>query len=68
MARPLPARPVSAGWVVGASVTMPWFVADEATPITEGLRDAPGQQALRASTRLALKCMAGHRPMYRAAS
>ena len=30
----------SAGWVIDASVTMPWFFPDEATPFTEGLLDA----------------------------
>ena len=35
-----------AGWVINASVTLPWFVPNEATPFTEGLLDALGAQPL----------------------
>jgi len=48
--------PASAGWVIDASVTMPWFFADEATPFTEGLLDALGSQALWAPTLWVLEC------------
>jgi predicted nucleic acid-binding protein len=48
--------PVSAGWVIDASVTMPWFFADEATPFTEGLLDALGTQVLWAPTLWVLEC------------
>ncbi|MEP7247821.1 MAG: type II toxin-antitoxin system VapC family toxin [Gammaproteobacteria bacterium] len=47
---------VSSGWVIDASVTMPWFFADEATPFTEGLLDALGAQALWAPTLWVLEC------------
>ena len=36
--------PPGAGWVIDASVTMPWFFPDEATPFTEALLDALGTQ------------------------
>ena len=44
------------GWVVDASVTMPWFFADEATPFTEGLLDALGSQVIWAPTLWVLEC------------
>ncbi len=44
-ASPEPAG-ASAGWVIDASVTMPWFFPDEATPFTEGLLDALGAHEL----------------------
>lgn len=46
----------TAGWVIDASVTMPWFFPDEATPFTERLLDALGEQALWAPTLWVLEC------------
>lgn len=46
----------SAGWVIDASVTMPWFFPDEATPFTEGLLDSLGAQELWAPTLWVLEC------------
>ena len=40
------AQQPASGWVIDASVTMPWFFADEATPFTEGLLDTLGAQVL----------------------
>lgn len=51
-----PTAPGGGGWVIDASVTMPWFFADEATPFTEGLLDALGQQELWAPTLWVLEC------------
>ena len=48
--------PAPAGWVIDASVTMPWFFADGATPFTEALLDALGAQALWAPTLWVLEC------------
>lgn len=42
--------------MIDASVTMPWFCPDEATPFTEGLLDALGKQALWAPTLWVLEC------------
>ena len=50
------AAPASAGWVIDASVTMPWFFPDEATPFTERLLNALGTQALWAPTLWVLEC------------
>ena len=36
----------TAGWVIDASVTMPWFFPDEATRFTERLLDAQGERVL----------------------
>jgi predicted nucleic acid-binding protein len=47
---------VSAGWVIDASVTMPWFFPDEATPFTDGLLDALGEQVLWAPALWVLEC------------
>ena len=55
-AEPLPAGTASAGWVIDASVTMPWFFPDEATPFTEGLLDTLGNQALWAPALWVLEC------------
>ena len=44
------------GWVIDASVTLPWFLADEATPFTEGLLDALGEQEIWAPTLWVLEC------------
>jgi len=52
----LPSAPVSAGWVIDASVTMPWFFADEATSFTEGLLDRLGEQVIWAPTLWVLEC------------
>jgi predicted nucleic acid-binding protein len=48
--------PVSPGWVIDASVTMPWFFPDEATPFTERLLDALGTQDLWAPTLWVIEC------------
>ena len=50
------ANPVCAGWVIDASVTMPWFFPDEATPFTEGLLDDLGAQVIWAPTLWVLEC------------
>lgn len=50
------AAPTSTGWVIDASVTMPWFFADEATPFTESLLDDLGAQELWAPTLWVLEC------------
>lgn len=44
------------GWVIDASVTMPWFFPDEATPFTEGLLDALADQPLWAPALWLLEC------------
>ncbi len=46
----------AAGWVIDASVTMPWFFPDEATPFTEGLLDALAAQPLWAPALWVLEC------------
>lgn len=46
----------AAGWVIDASVTMPWFFPDEATPFTEGLLDALGAQPIWAPALWVLEC------------
>lgn len=61
MAEPPSASPRSSdqamtGWVIDASVTMPWFFPDEATPFTEGLLDGLGEQVLWAPTLWLLEC------------
>ena len=56
MAELLATAPVSAGWVIDASVTMPWFFPDEATSFTEGLLDALGEQVLWAPALWVLEC------------
>ncbi len=48
--------PVLAGWVIDASVTLPWFFADEATPFTERLLDSLGEQVLWAPALWVLEC------------
>ena len=48
--------PTHAGWVIDASVTMPWFFPDEATAFTEGLLDALGAQPLWAPALWVLEC------------
>ena len=48
--------PINAGWVIDASVTMPWFFADEATAFTEGLLDGLGAQPLWAPALWVLEC------------
>ena len=47
---------VPVGWVIDASVTMPWFFPDEATPFTEGLLDALGTRDLWAPALWVLEC------------
>lgn len=56
MAEPPAIGPATAGWVIDASVTMPWFFPDEATPFTEDLLDALGTQVLWAPTLWVLEC------------
>ena len=56
MAESMVPAPTSAGWVVDASVTMPWFFAEEATPFTEGLLESLGTQELWAPTLWVLEC------------
>ena len=56
MAEPSATAVAMAGWVIDASVTMPWFFPDEATPFTEGLLDALGDQVLWAPTLWVLEC------------
>ncbi len=51
-----PSGSAPAGWVIDASVTMPWFFADEATPFTERLLDALGSQLLWAPSLWLLEC------------
>ncbi|MFN7643708.1 MAG: hypothetical protein ACK5PW_11625 [Burkholderiales bacterium] len=46
MIKSRPSTETSVGWVIDASVTMPWFFSDEATPFTEGLLDSLGAQEL----------------------
>lgn len=46
----------AAGWVIDASVTMPWFFPDEATPFTERLLDALAAQPLWAPALWVLEC------------
>jgi predicted nucleic acid-binding protein len=53
---PSPAGAVSVGWVIDASVTLPWFFPDEATPFTERLLDALSDQPLWAPTLWVLEC------------
>jgi len=43
-------------WVIDASVTMPWFFADETTAFTEGLLDALGTRVLWAPTLWVFEC------------
>jgi len=44
------------GWVIDASVTMPWFFPDETTPFTEDLLDGLGMQMLWAPALWVLEC------------
>lgn len=48
--------PASPGWVIDASVTMPWFFFDEATAFTDGLLDALGTQVVWAPALWVLEC------------
>jgi predicted nucleic acid-binding protein len=45
-----------AGWVIDASVTMPWFFEDEATPFTESLLDGLGAQPVWVPALWVLEC------------
>ena len=47
---------VPVGWVIDASVTVPWFFPDEATPFTERLLDALGAQEMWAPTLWVFEC------------
>ena len=55
-ARKAPSAGLPPGWVIDASVTMPWFFADEATPFTESLLDALSAQVLWAPALWVLEC------------
>lgn len=55
-APPIAASTVAVGWVIDASVTMPWFFPDEATPFTEGLLDALGSHTVWAPALWVLEC------------
>ena len=52
---PKPA-PRSVDWVIDASVTLPWFFADETTPFTEGVLDGLGDQVVWAPSLWVLEC------------
>ena len=47
---------VTNGWVIDASVTMPWFFPDEATPFTERVLDSLGEQVIWAPSLWVLEC------------
>jgi predicted nucleic acid-binding protein len=51
-----PTAPTASGWVIDASVTMPWFFPDEATPFTESLLDSLGAQPIWAPALWVLEC------------
>jgi predicted nucleic acid-binding protein len=54
---PAPSRgSAPAGWVVDASVTMPWFFPDEATPFTERVLDALGERVFWAPSLWVFEC------------
>ncbi len=53
---PGPARSGADGWVLDASVTLPWFFADKATPFTEGLLDRLAAQPIWAPALWVLEC------------
>jgi predicted nucleic acid-binding protein len=55
-AAPVPTRFPADGWVLDASVTLPWFFPDEASRFTEGLLDALGAQPLWAPALWVLEC------------
>lgn len=57
MAAASPPGLAPAGWVVDASVTMPWFSKDEATPLTERTLDALGEQVFWALSLWVLECI-----------
>lgn len=44
------------GWVIDASVTMPWFFEDESTPFTENLLDSMGGHEVWAPALWVLEC------------
>jgi predicted nucleic acid-binding protein len=48
--------PKASGWVIDASVTLPWFFPDEATPFTESLLDALGDQTIWAPALWVIEC------------
>ena len=47
---------VEAGWVIDASVTMPWFFQDEASGFTERLLDQLGAQPIWVPSLWVLEC------------
>jgi hypothetical protein len=66
MIKSRPSTDTSVGWVIDASVTIPWFFSDEATPFTEGLLDSLGAQELWAPPLWVLECT--ERPARRTAT
>ncbi len=60
MPQPVPellaGHPAEPGWVIDASVTMPWFFVDEATPFTERVLDHLGDHALWVPTLWVFEC------------
>jgi predicted nucleic acid-binding protein len=56
LAAPATRTPPPAGWVIDASVTLPWFFPDEATAFTEALLDAMGDQPIWAPTLWVYEC------------
>jgi len=51
-----PRQQAPAGCIIDASVTMPWFFADEATSFTEALLDTLADQPLWAPALWVLEC------------
>lgn len=49
-------RGLEPGWVIDASVTMPWFFPDEASGFTERLLDQLGEQPIWAPSLWVLEC------------
>lgn len=56
MSEPAAAGLGTAGWVIDASVTLPWFFPDEATSFSEGLLDRLADQLLWAPQLWVLEC------------
>lgn len=52
----LPDPKAPQGWVIDASVTMPWFFRDEATAFSERLLDSLSQQIIWAPALWVLEC------------
>lgn len=56
VAASVPALSAANGWALDASVTLPWFFPDEASPFTEGLLDALGVQPIWVPALWVLEC------------